>query len=73
MGKYPKHTEMQYLEAIEDIINTGTYKDDRTGTGIITKFGRQMRYDLNQSFPLLTTKNTYWKGIAEELVWFVNG
>lgn len=39
MHKYPKHPEMQYLEIIDDIIKTGKYKDDRTGTGIITKFG----------------------------------
>ena len=47
MEKYPKHAELQYLEIIDDIIKTGKYKDDRTGTGIFTKFGYQMKYDLN--------------------------
>ena len=73
MHKYPKHPEMQYLEIIDDIIKTGKYKDDRTGTGIITKFGNQMRYDLKQSFPVLTTKNVFWRGVAEELLWFAKG
>lgn len=70
---YPLHPEFQYLEAIDDIIKTGKYKDDRTGTGIYTKFGYQMRYDLNESFPILTTKDVFWRGVAEELIWFVNG
>ena len=70
LASYPKHTEMQYLDAIQDIIETGKYKDDRTGTGIITKFGKQMRYDLKKSFPVLTTKNVFWRGVAEELLWF---
>lgn len=54
-------------------MQTGKYKDDRTGTGILTKFGYQMRYDLSQSFPILTTKDVFWRGVAEELIWFVNG
>ena len=73
MEKYPRHQEFQYLEVIQDVIRTGKYKDDRTGTGIYTKFGHQMRYDLSQSFPVLTTKDVFWRGVAEELVWFVNG
>ena len=51
----------------------GNKKEDRTGTGTLSKFGYQMRYDLNQSFPLLTTKDVFWRGVAQELVWFVNG
>jgi thymidylate synthase len=47
MSQYPKHPEMQYLEIIDKIIKTGKYKDDRTGTGIYTQFGEQMRYDLS--------------------------
>jgi dihydrofolate reductase/thymidylate synthase len=73
MNKYEKHPEMQYLEAIDDIIKTGKYKDDRTGTGIYSKFGKQMRYDLSKSFPVLTTKNVFWRGVAEELLWFAKG
>ena len=48
MSAYPKHPEMQYLEIIDDIIKTGKFKNDRTGTGIYTKFGKQMRYDLKK-------------------------
>ena len=73
MEKYPKHPEMQYLEIIKDIIETGSAKDDRTGVGIIGKFGYQMRYDLEESFPILTTKDVFWRGVAEELIWFVKG
>mmetsp|Transcript_15555 Transcript_15555/g.10928 ORF Transcript_15555/g.10928 Transcript_15555/m.10928 type:complete len:135 (-) Transcript_15555:612-1016(-) len=73
MGAYPRHPEMQYLEAIKEIIDTAKEKDDRTGTGILSKFGYQMRYDLRESFPLLTTKDVFWRGVAEELVWFVKG
>lgn len=73
MSKYPKHPEMQYLEIIDDIINNGLFKNDRTGTGIITKFGQQMRFDLSESFPILTTKDVFWRGLAEELFWFING
>lgn len=64
---------MQYLETIRDIIETGSIKDDRTGVGIIGKFGCQMRYDLEESFPMLTTKDVFWRGVAEELLWFVKG
>lgn len=61
------------MELIDDIIKTGKFKNDRTGTGIFTKFGAQMRYDLTQSFPVLTTKDVFWRGLAEELIWFLNG
>lgn len=68
-----KHQEYQYLELIDDIIKTGYRKDDRTGTGVVSKFGGQMRFDLSKSFPLLTTKDVYWKGVVEELLWFIRG
>ena len=64
---------MQYLETIKQIIDSGNDKDDRTGVGVISKFGYQMRYDLSESFPLLTTKDVYWKGVVEELLWFLRG
>jgi thymidylate synthase len=73
MQMYKKHPEMQYLECIRDIIGSGNSKDDRTGTGVLSKFGFQMRYDLSESFPLLTTKDVFWRGVAEELIWFVRG
>ena len=73
MEWYPKHPEMQYLECIKEVIASGATKGDRTGTGVISKFGYQMRYDLSESFPLLTTKDVFWRGVAEELIWFVKG
>jgi dihydrofolate reductase / thymidylate synthase len=70
----PNHEEEQYLNLIRDILKTGSVKGDRTGTGTISKFGAQMRFDLrNGQLPLLTTKKTFWRGVAEELLWFVRG
>jgi dihydrofolate reductase/thymidylate synthase len=66
--------EQQYLDIIRDIIDHGVLRGDRTGTGTISKFGVQMRFSLrNNVFPLLTTKRVFWRGVAEELVWFVRG
>ena len=73
MEMYPKHPEMQYLEIIREVIATGSQKGDRTGTGVLSKFGYQMRYDLSESFPLLTTKDVFWRGVAQELIWFLKG
>jgi len=68
-----KHEEYQYLDMIREIIDQGAVKGDRTGTGTISTFGNQMRFDLRRSFPLLTTKRVFWRGVAEELLWFVAG
>jgi thymidylate synthase len=65
--------EIQYLELIQDIITNGTKKSDRTGTGTIGVFGRQLRFDLNKGFPLLTTKKVHFKSIVHELLWFISG
>ena len=67
------HDEMQYLNLVRDILENGVTRGDRTGTGTISKFGAQMRFDLRKSFPLLTTKRVFWRGVAEELLWFVSG
>ncbi|KAG0568729.1 hypothetical protein KC19_6G041600 [Ceratodon purpureus] len=67
------HDEYHYLRLIDDIIKTGAVKGDRTGTGTISKFGCQMRFNLRKSFPLLTTKRVFWRGVVEELLWFING
>eukprot|EP00922_Rhytidocystis_sp_ex-Travisia-forbesii_P037820 GHVS01056329.1.p1 GENE.GHVS01056329.1~~GHVS01056329.1.p1 ORF type:complete len:587 (-),score=71.89 GHVS01056329.1:196-1956(-) len=67
------HAEFQYLDAIRDILATGSQQSDRTGVGIISKFGCQMRYNLRETFPLLTTKRVYWKGVVEELLWLIRG
>lgn len=68
-----QHEENQYLELIQKIIDSGTIKGDRTGTGTVSFFGAQMRFSLRDSFPLLTTKRVFWRGVAEELLWFVKG
>eukprot|EP00245_Coleochaete_scutata_P003985 TRINITY_DN16098_c0_g1_i2.p1 TRINITY_DN16098_c0_g1~~TRINITY_DN16098_c0_g1_i2.p1 ORF type:complete len:345 (-),score=60.75 TRINITY_DN16098_c0_g1_i2:343-1251(-) len=68
-----RHEEYQYLNMISDIIDNGTVKGDRTGTGTISKFGCQMRFNLRKSFPLLTTKRVFWRGVLEELLWFISG
>lgn len=70
---YPKHEEYQYLNLVREIIEKGNYKNDRTGIGTLSLFGRIMRFDCSKTFPLLTTKDTYWKGIVEELLWFIKG
>jgi len=67
------HDEMQYLDLIKKIMGTGKRKDDRTGTGTISLFGAQMRFNLRKSFPLLTTKRVFWRGVAEELLWMIKG
>lgn len=63
----------QYLELCEKVLNEGHYKEDRTGTGTYSLFGAQMRFNLNEGFPLLTTKKVYLKAIIYELLWFIKG
>ena len=65
--------EHDYLRLLKDILDNGKEKKDRTGTGTISVFGRQIRHKMNQGFPLLTTKKMYWKGIVTELLWFLRG
>ena len=63
----------QYLELLQDILDNGATKSDRTGTGTLSVCGRQYRHDLAQGFPLLTTKKLHLKSIVNELIWFLNG
>ena len=65
--------ELQYINLIKHILENGISKDDRTGVGTLSIFSYNMKFNLRESFPLLTTKKVYWKGVVEELLWFISG
>ncbi|EGD77990.1 thymidylate synthase [Salpingoeca rosetta] len=67
------HDEHEYLRLVQRILDTGKTRSDRTGTGTISLFGAQMRFSLREGFPLLTTKRVFWRGVLEELLWFIAG
>jgi thymidylate synthase len=65
--------DINYQNLLKDILENGTQKGDRTGTGTISVFGRQIRHKMSEGFPLLTTKKMYFKGVVTELLWFLRG
>lgn len=65
--------DRQYTELVSDILKNGKVSGDRTGTGTVKVFGRMIRHDMSEGFPLLTTKKMHWKGILHELLWFLKG
>jgi len=67
------HEEYQYLDLLRDIIENGVNKSDRTGVGNRSVFARHMRFSLRDQFPILTTKRVYWRGVVEELLFFLRG
>ena len=62
-----------YLDLLQDVLDSGVQKGDRTGTGTLSVFGRQLRFDLRAGFPAVTTKRLAWKAVAVELLWFLRG
>ena len=62
-----------YEDLLKNVLENGAAKSDRTGTGTRSLFGHQLRYDLSESFPLLTTKKVYFHGVIGELLWFLRG
>jgi thymidylate synthase len=68
-----RHPEHSYIFALNDILETGESRSDRTGVGTLSLFGMQMRFDLTKGFPAVTTKKLAWKSVVSELLWFLEG
>jgi len=68
-----RYIDTQYEDLLRRILEQGTPKQDRTGTGTVSLFGERLRYDLSERFPLVTTKKVHFKSVAVELLWFLRG
>lgn len=73
LTRYPEHEEYQYLKCVAELLGQNEVKQDRTNVGTLSRFGSMFRYDLEESFPLFTTKLVFWRGVVEELLWFIKG
>ena len=62
-----------YLDLLEHILESGEEREDRTNTGTLSSFGHQLKFDLDDGFPAITTKSLAWKGVVSELIWFLEG
>jgi thymidylate synthase len=71
--RHHPHPEHGYLKLVREVISSGNRRGDRTGVGTMSRFGAQLRFDLSRGFPLLTTKKMFWKGVRDELLWFIAG
>lgn len=69
----PQNYEQGYLDLLQELVDQGIYRDDRTGTGTYSLFGKQIRHNFSHGFPLLTTKKVFWRGAFEELFWMLSG
>lgn len=69
----PRHPEYQYLDILREILDHGDKRMDRTGVGTLALFGRHMRYDVSQTFPVLTTRKIYWRTAIKEMLWMLSG
>ena len=67
------HLDWYYQALLSDVLDLGEFREDRTGTGTISIFGQQIRHDMSNGFPLLTTKKMHFKSIVTELLWFLRG
>ena len=68
----PRHPEYQYLDILQELLDHGDERRDRTGVGTLALFGRHMRFDVSDTFPVLTTRKTYWQTAIREMLWMLS-
>lgn len=71
--QHTRHPEYQYLDILQDLLDHGDKRMDRTGVGTLALFGRHMRYDVSDTFPVLTTRRIYWRTAIKEMLWMLSG